>query len=712
MTGPVMQALTKFERELGPFDPTLIAADPASPWRHWHLRTDERRVAWLLLDHADSSTNVLSRGVVEELDKILDQLIAENPRGLVIRSAKESNFCVGADIKEFRHLNTAEEAEIFLSAAHEVANRLAGVRFPTVAVVHGQCLGGGLELALCCDYRLAVPGAKFGFPEVLLGLHPGLGGSVRTTQLMDPIAAMTMMLTGKNMHDRKAKKTGLVDVLVPERHIAAAVDSALNGGIERHKPGLKARLLNTRLARQQVAKKMREQAAAQAAPAFYPAPNALIKLWEEHGDNPKAMFDAEIRSFAQLLTTDTAQNLVRVFFLREKMKSLAPKGLGSNFKRVHVIGAGTMGGDIAAWFAVEGLTVTLFDTRAESIAGAVKRAARLCDRKHLSEGQKREVLDRLIHDLNNDGVRSADVVIEAVSEDIALKQKIYQELEPQLKPGAILATNTSSIPLKNLQEHLQQPERLVGLHFFNPVAQMQLIEVISHSAIAPETFDKALAFSTRISRLPAPLASAPGFLVNRALTPYLMEAMVMLDEGVAAESIDRAAESFGMPMGPIELADQVGLDICLGVADMLRERLGGDLPATPEWLQKKVNNGQLGKKTGQGLYTWKDGEAQKQDEPALAPEDTVDRLILPMLNACMACLREGVINDEDLLDGAMIFGTGFAPFRGGPMHYARKRGFSTIASKLHLLAETHGARFTPDAGWIHTQLEEHQDGAV
>ena len=699
MAGHILDTLNRQERQLGPFGRGDLINTEVNPWQHWHLRTDDTGIAWLVMDRADANTNSLSQAVLEELGQILEQLSLNKPRGLVLRSAKDNHFCVGADIREFRSLETTESVEQKLHAAHAVADRLASLNFPTVAVIHGHCFGGGLELALCCRYRLAVPGASLGFPEVQLGLHPGLGGTARATQLIDPIAAMTMMLTGKPMPDSKAKKLGLLDDLVPERHLANAIEAAMRGKLPRQQPGLKARLLNSAPARQLAAKKMREQAAHKASPDHYPAPEALIELWEKHGSDSSAMRRAEISSFARLLTGHTAQNLIRVFFLREAMKGIAKEQPTYHFKRVHVVGAGAMGGDIAGWCALQGLTVTLSDQKTDSIARAVKQAAELCDRKHLGPAEKRRVLDRLIPDLNNLGVRTADIVIEAVPEDLDIKHKVYRAIEPKLKPGAILATNTSSIPLDQLKEGLQNPERLVGLHFFNPVAMMQLVEVVSQRSIAEDTYQKALAFTGKINRLPAPVSSAPGFLVNRALTPYLLEAMVMLDEGIAPESIDQAAVDFGMPVGPVELADQVGLDICLGVADMLHEQLSTEMAPIPDWLRQKVEEGKLGKKSGQGLYTWQDGKAQKKKDLPKAPDGTVNRLILPMLNACMACLRLGVVPDEDILDGAMIFGTGFAPFRGGPMHYARRNGFAEIAIRLDVLEQQHGPRFRPDPGW-------------
>ena len=701
MTGPVYSALQVRALELGPFG---YRPDGDSPWQHWQLQRDDEGVAWLLLNKADSRVNVLSAEVLEELGQVVETLHntlqTDPPKGLVLRSGKVGSFCVGADIKEFRHLHSESEVEEKLNRAHALVKRLKELPFPTVAVIHGAALGGGLELALCCDYRIAIEGATFGTPEVLLGLHPGLGGTGRLVDLIGPIPAMTMMLTGKNTRDRKAKSQGLVDAVVQERHVANAVRFALTGKLKRKKSGWQNTLFRIDPLRRFVGRKMRAQAAQKAPPEHYPAPSALVDLWEKHGRNGKDLLRHEVSSFARLLTSETSRNLVRVFFLREQMKSLTNVGDDiSPIRQVHVIGAGAMGGDIAGWCALQGLRVTLFDTQPEMIAKAIGKTADLCRKKRMNTAQTRAVLDRLVPDFSHQAIGQADLVLEAVPEKLEIKHKVFSTVEPQLKPGAILASNTSSIPLEQLQDGLQQPERLVGVHFFNPVAQMQLVEIVEHSALSDATRQRALKFVGQISRLPAPVSSAPGFLVNRALTPYLIEAIMMLDEGHKAESIDRVALDFGMPMGPIELADQVGLDICVGVADMLRERLDNNLPETPAWLRKKVEEGKLGKKTGEGLYTWESGKPKKSDNAPRAPEETLDRLILPLLNACMACLREDVIDNEELLDGAMIFGTGFAPFRGGPMKYAHERGFEDIRVRLQQLAQLHGERFAPDPGW-------------
>jgi 3-hydroxyacyl-CoA dehydrogenase/enoyl-CoA hydratase/3-hydroxybutyryl-CoA epimerase len=694
MDSQIMTVLKARVLELGP------APDTPGSYRHFKLTRDEDGIAWLLFDRADASANTLSAEVLEEFDALINVLEAQRPAGIVIRSAKPSGFIAGADVNEFRGASDALALETQIGQAHAVIDRFEALKMPTVAVIHGFCLGGGLEVALACQMRIAIEDARFGFPEVMLGLHPGLGGTARFTHLVSPLQAMTLMLTGKTIDARKAKALGLVDAVTQERHVRGAVKDAVFGRLKRARRNPLIPLMNFSPVRGMLASRMVTEANKTAPREHYPAPYALIELWEKHGGDRVAMLNAEKRSFARLMVTPAAQNLIRVFFLREQMKKLA--GTGNAIQHVYVIGAGAMGGDIAAWCAHQGLRVTLADMKPEPIAGAIKRAADLFGKIIRKRTGIRGAMDRLIPDMDSDGVRSADLIIEAVSEELELKQKVYTGLEPRMKPDAILATNTSSIPLQDLRTTLAKPERLLGLHFFNPVSRLQLVEVVSHDGVDQALLTKAMAFVGAIDRLPLQVKSSPGFLVNRALTPYMLEAMVMLDEKIEQTTIDAAAEQFGMPMGPIELADQVGLDICLAVGDMLRSKFGDLLPPTPAWLREKVASGDLGRKTGRGFYTWRDGKADKGAgavATARPTQEMIDRLILPMSNVCVACLREGTVDDADMVDGAMIFGTGYAPFRGGPLNYARTRGADNIVATLRTLAAKHGDRFAPDEGW-------------
>jgi 3-hydroxyacyl-CoA dehydrogenase / enoyl-CoA hydratase / 3-hydroxybutyryl-CoA epimerase len=692
MDTPVRDVLAGREMALGPQG----KADKSL--KHWRLSIDGDKVAWLILDRQGESANTLSGEVLEELDKMLAAVDGKGPRGLVIRSAKKAGFVAGADIREFRDLGQPDEASKQLKRAHVVIDRLDRLDVPTIAVIHGHCLGGGLELALACDYRLAVDGAKLGFPEVMLGLHPGLGGTFRLTGLIDPIEAMTMMLTGKSAHAKKAKKLGLVDAVIEERHVDNAVRAVLAGKVDEAGGTWSGTAFSLKPARAVAARRMRAKTAERAKEEHYPAPFRMIDLWEDHGGDPKAMQEAEIASFSRLLAGRTSQNLVRAFFLREKLR--ANGKVKADIGHVHVIGAGAMGGDIAAWCARQGLTATLTDLDPKAIAKAIGRASELFEKSLHSGIERRDAFDRLVPDFAGAGVAKADVVIEAVAEKTDVKHTVLKDIAARARKDALIATNTSSIPLEALAKALPDASRLVGLHFFNPVNRMELVEVVAHDKAAKKMLDKANAFCGTISRLPAPVKSAPGFLVNRALTPYLVEAFMLMEEGVSKETIDRAAEDFGMPMGPIELADRVGLDICLSVATMLKEELNEPMPEIPSWLKEKVDKGELGKKTGKGLYDYdSNGKPKKANHTKSADAETVDRLVLPMVNTCMGCLRKGVVADEDTLDAAMIFGTGFAPFRGGPMRYATERGHADIVKSLSRLAEKHGDRFAPDPGW-------------
>lgn len=666
--------------------------------QHWQLRRDPNGVYWALLDQAGSAANTLDQPVLEELERIVLRVRSDRPPGLVLRSAKPAGFAAGADIGMFRGLTDPARVRELVERAHGVVNALAELELPTVALIHGHCLGGGLELALACRYRFARGDASLGFPEVQLGLHPGLGGTARLPALIRPDEALKLMLTGRSISAERARALGLVDAVAEERHFARAVQLAVAGEVERRGGGAAVRGMTLGPARRLVARQARAETAKRAREQHYPAPYRLLELWERHGGSVGEMLRHEPASFAELLTGDTAQNLVRVYFLRESLRGRG-KGRVSAIHRVHVIGAGTMGGDIAAWCAHRGLVTTLEDREARLIAPAIARAAELYERRHDDRRARRAAQDRLIPDPAGAGRWKADLVIEAVPEDLELKRRIFTELEGQVPEGALLASNTSGILLQDIGNGLRRPERLIGLHFFNPVARMQLVEVVRHPALEPAVLDRALAFVLELDRLPVPVQSAPGFLVNRILSPYLLEAVVLMDEGVAAERVDAAAEAFGMPVGPAALADQVGLDIALEVGEGLRATVDPTLPEVPEWLRRKVADGHLGVKSGRGIYQY-DGGTPKQRKVAEAPDAAhVDRLMLPMVNTAVTCLGEGIVDDADALDAAMVFGTGFAPFRGGPLHYARERGPEQVRRRLEELAEQHGPRFRPSPHW-------------
>jgi len=670
--------------------------------KHWRQETDSDGVVWLCIDKADASANVLSEEVLRELVSALAPLEADPPRGLVLHSGKRNGFVMGADINEFTSIESADQAYELIRIGQQVFDRLEALRCPTVAVINGFALGGGLELALACDYRLALHNKKpiIGLPEVLLGLHPGFGGTVRAVQIAGVRAAMQLMLTGKPITVEKALGQKLVDRIgSPDNWKQAAREMVASRKPKARAP-LVERLLNLFFLRPFIVRILQKQVAARARKEHYPAPYAIIDLWAQHGASPRTGYDAEARSFGKLMVGSASRNLVRVFFLQNRLKSQGSKP-DNKIAHVHVVGAGVMGGDIAAWCALRGLKVTLQDRGAEYIDPALKRAAGLFSKKIRDANDRAAATDRLLVDVEGDGVADADLIIEAIFEDLEAKQSLYQGLESSMKPGAILATNTSSIRLEDLRTVLREPDRFIGLHFFNPVAALPLVEVIRCDDTAQDVLDSGFGFVKGIGKFPLECASSPGFVVNRILAPYMAEAMYLAESGVPITAIDEAAEAFGMPMGPVELLDSVGIDVALHVSKVLGAAFNR---AVPERLAEMVENKQLGRKSGRGFYEWQDGKAVKSPvEDSGLPPDIGDRLVLPMLNEAVALLHEGVVKDADLLDAGVIFGTGFAPFRGGPLQYARGRGISEILQTMERLAADLGDRFRPHEGWKELQ---------
>ena len=665
----------------------------------WRLERDAEGIVWLTADRADSSANVLSSAVLTELDRHLERIREWHPRGVVVLSAKKSGFIAGADIKEFTSLAGEASGYRLIHAGQQVLDRLAALPCPTVAAVHGFALGGGLELALACRYRIAVGDERLslGLPEVQLGIHPGFGGTVRSVQLIGVRAAMELMLTGKPVRADKALRLGLVDRLVAASELRAAARALILDPPRPRRAPLSQRMLSWPLVRTLVQHSLMAQVAGKVRREHYPAPYAIIDLWARYGARGSAALEAEARSIARLFATETARNLIRVFLLQDRLKALGGK-TDAPLEHVHVIGAGVMGGDIAAWSALRGCTVTLQDREMHLIEPALGRARELFARRTRDPAKAQAATARLRADVAGAGVAEADVVIEAIYENLEAKQTLYAAIEPRMKPGALLATNTSSILLESLAERLARPQRLVGLHFFNPVAQMPLVEVVHAPATDPQALRTATAFARKLDKLPLPCRSAPGFVVNRVLMPYLQEAMHAAEDGLPYALIDATATGFGMPMGPIELADVVGLDVAAHVGQIIAAELGRPVPELKS-LSEHIELGKLGRKSGAGFYLWQAGEPVRTATTVVAPPDLCDRLILVMVNECVACLREGIVEDADLIDAAVIFGTGFAPFRGGPLAYARARGVAAVVERLQELAARYGERFQPDSGW-------------
>ncbi len=667
---------------------------------NWKAESQVDGIVILTIDRADTSVNAFNHATLEELEQIVERLSIEPPKGVVIRSGKTKGFVAGADIHEFETYEKTGSVLANIQFGQRVFQNLSRLRCPMVAAIHGFCMGGGTEMALACRYRVATrdPSTKIGLPEVMLGIHPGWGGTARLPRLIGAPDALQLMLTGKSVGGEQAKSLGIVDKLTsPELLVETAKELIRHPSKRPLVQRAKGWATNIWPVRQILAPIVRKQTAAKARPDQYPAPFALIEVWRRGGPSVTQRLKLEARSVAKLAATPTARNLIRVYFLQERLKALGA-GVDANIHHVHVVGAGVMGGDIAAWCAYRGFDVTLQDREMKFIQPALDRAQDMFKKRLKTPERIKPVSDRLKADVEGKGVANADLLIEAIYENKEAKEDLYRKSEPSLKADALLATNTSSIPLDELRTAVQSPQRFLGLHHFNPVAQMPLVEIVRQDKLDPNTEKRALAFCKAIDKLPVPVKGTPGFLVNRILMPYLLESMRMYREGIPGPVLDKAAKKFGMPMGPIELADTVGLDVAQSVGKELGPFLGLEIP---DVLDELVAAKKLGKKTGEGIYKWENGKPVKPevDPNYHAPDDITDRMILPMLNESVSCLHDGVVDDADLLDAGVIFGTGFAPFRGGPIQYIRSEGVDKIKASLDALNAKYGKRFAPKAGW-------------
>jgi 3-hydroxyacyl-CoA dehydrogenase/enoyl-CoA hydratase/3-hydroxybutyryl-CoA epimerase len=658
--------------------------------KDWRFSVDREGIAWAIFDREGESANALGRRPLEELGAIVEHVESRartgEIKGLVFMSGKAKNFIVGADIREFDALDTESKVIEAIRPVNAMLDRIERMPVPVVCAIHGACVGGGLELALACHYRIATrdDSTRVGFPEVKLGLFPGFNGTARSIRQVGPLTAMQNMLTGSLLRAPVARALGYIDELVNNRHqLRWAARKAVLQRRKSKPAGITKAILAKWPFRGLLAKKLRTETAKKVREDHYPAPFRLIDLFETHGGNLEALKHAETRAFAPLMVSPTARNLCRVFRLMEMLKDQAPKDLGWKPLRVHVIGAGTMGADIAGWCVASGMEVSLQDISPEQIKKGIEAQEKLFARKFKTKAQRDAAKARLIADPQGRNISRADVVIEAVVEKLDVKQEVFKSIELKLKPGAVLATNTSSIMIEDIARPLSDPGRLIGLHFFNPVSRMPLVEVVRGEASREEELKKGAAFVTAIDKLPLIVKSVPGFLVNRVLAPYLTGAMQRLQAGEEKEKIDEAARTFGMPMGPIELADTVGLDVCAHVGRILNFGEGGTE------LDRMVSQGKLGKKSGEGFYVWKDGKPQKADKTYDKAElERLGReLVAPLIAECERCRDEGVVASADLIDAGVIFGTGFAPFRGGPLHYKATEAAAEAGEQHRAAAE-------------------------
>ena len=637
-------------------------------FRHWKIDRDGKSVAILAMDHGERSVNLLTREALAELDRAIGELGGDSAlTGLILASAKPGGFVYGADIREFEELEDEDAVGRLLEETHATFNRLASLPVPTVAAIDGYALGGGLELALACDRLVATAGPKtrLGFPEVKLGLLPGYGGSGRAWARVGSAAALDMMLTGRMVPATEAAEMGLVDRLADGADTLPGGARAELDAMDGTKPPPAARREKDAA---KAAEAARQKHLAGLRPDHTPAPFAIVDHVERHSGDAAAMSAGEMDIFPALMRSPASDGLRRLFHLQDMVRK---DGRGdAGVKSLHVIGAGVMGGDIAAVAAMGGIKTTLSDMSGEAVGKAVDRARTLFERRLKTPERIKPAMGNLVADPGAEGLAGADLVIEAVAEDPGIKKKVFADIESKARTDAILATNTSSIPLEEIADVLKNPSRLIGLHFFNPATVLPLVEVVWSQQSGQELVARGMRFAGALGKMPIRCKSAPGFLVNRALLPYILKGIEAMLDGGEADRIDEALVDFGMPMGPVELADQIGLDVTHDASVPL-----GMPKKVAAALKEKVKDGKLGRKTGSGFYEWEEKRAvrPRAEYDAGTLEAMARDLLAPMVGECAKAVDEGIVDSAEHADAGMIFGVGFPGFRGGPLH-SRERG--------------------------------------
>ena len=677
-------------------------------------------IAVLTFDRPDAAVNIFDRATLEELNAHLDGIERDSTlRGVVLTSAKAGIFIAGADLHSLSTapMNALREMVEF---GQRVFSRLAALPLPTAAAIHGACLGGGFEVCLACDFRLATPdkATKLGLPEVQLGILPAWGGSTRLPRLIGLPKALDLILAGKTVVSKQALKFGMVDDLVPhESLLAVALAKVAKAGRKPHRPSPLTMKATNNLLVANLISMWTQPKLFKKTRGHYPAVlKALEVVTLGVGRSEERSLKLEADAICQLAQTEAAKNLIRVFFLQERAKKLTFDGKAgtspatARVERATVIGAGVMGAGIAQWLAARGVSVLLRDINTDAVGRGMATVGKLfadgVKRRTFTPVEARAAMDKISPVVELPTLRRADVIIEAAVEKMDLKKDIFRKLEQLAGPDTILATNTSALSVTELADSLTARDRVVGIHFFNPVHRMQLVEVIHTSRTDPEVVRRALKFVQAMGKLPVLVKDSPGFVVNRVLMPYLVEAARLFEMGAEVVDLDEAMLDFGMPMGPLRLVDEVGTDVSLHVAETLASHYHRRM-AVPEVLARLVKGGQLGRKSGEGFYLHRgkeavpsEGAARFVKDDSAANLDRVDlelRMVLLMVNEAARCVEEGIVSGPEDVDFAMIMGAGFAPFRGGPLRHADTVGVANLVREMNRLVDDGEERFAPCA---------------
>lgn len=678
---------------------------------YWDLRTDDG-VGTLEIDNPDESVNTLGEEPMNELEEDLTTLENQDLKGLMITSGKDGNFIAGANIEELQSVTSEDDAYEASRQGQKLFQRIAELPYPTVALVNGSCLGGGFELTLACDYRIASTHDKteLGLPEVKLGILPGWGGTQRLPRLIGVKEAIGRLLKGSSMDPKEAAGLGAVDEVVEPTDLESTArdwiesgnfpDQTINGWTQWD---------NYAPARWFILRQARQRTLAQTK-GNMPAPLKIIESVKNGmGRNLEDALEVEAQNFAELAVTDECKNLIRVFFLRENQKSFTVEGGGEEDlpEDIGVIGGGTMGSGIVHWVSSRDFDTAMVDIDEDAVDAGMDRIENLyqkgVDAGAVTPEEKEAGLDRVNPSTDYDALDNCDLIIEAVVENMDIKENVFETLKDHIDEDTVISSNTSALDLEEMAQHLPHPDRMVGLHFFNPVFRMQLIEVVEAESTSQDTLSTAVEFVKGIDKVPVVVKNSPGFLVNRILGPYMNEAGNLLDEGYAIEDVDEALEDFGMPMGPVRLLDEVGIDVAFEVAQYLSDELEVSFEMA-EVFKRIHEDGLTGKKGDRGFYVYEGDDPQpNEDYDPSSPESDPDtkeikrRLVNLIIAEAVRCLEDDIVATANELDLAMILGTGFAPFRGGPLKHADNYGLDRVVSELETFTEVHGDRFqVPD----------------
>ncbi len=691
----------------------------------FHFEVKDQNIGVLTFDLPEEKVNKFSTPVMRELAQQISDLESNDQiKCLLLRSLKSGTFIVGADINEIVPVTDPEEGYRLSRLGQDVFDRFAQLPFPTIAVINGACMGGGTEIALACTYRIASDHdkTKIALPEVNLGIFPGWGGTQRLPRLIGLQRSLDIILSGKNLDAKRAYRAGLVDKVIPKELVEAAAFAFANDVISganvlarsRRKPrGFINFLLEKNPIGRMLIYYQARKMTLKRTKGHYPAPlEALKVIRKSYRKSLRRGLDIEARHFGRLIASQISKNLIKLFFWTETVK----KETGTvkeninplPVKQAAVLGAGVMGGGIAQLFASRRIPIRVKDINFGAVAKAYEQASRVLagqvKRRRITKLEFSHILQQITGAIDYSGFKNVDFVVEAIVEDLDIKKKVFGELEQYIRPDAIVVSNTSSLLINDMASAFKYPERFVGMHFFNPVDRMPLVEIIRGKKTSEGALTTSFQLAKTLGKTPVIVNDGPGFLVNRLLVPYMVEAISLLEEGVSIKRLDRALANFGMPMGPIELFDEVGIDVAYKVAKILAVSMG-DRMAESGLLNRLIDRGRLGKKNGVGFYTYKGKDKvitrdvtdliQVKTKIELTDTELVQRMIYPMVNEAARCLDEKIVSKPDKIDLAMIFGTGFAPFRGGLLNFADAEGLNKISDSLASFSHIYGERFKP-----------------